>query len=396
MSISAGVGTSLHKNSKRAAIQAWEMALNNLSDSKADFIIVYANIGYDHDLLIKTINELSNNTPLVGCSSEGVISKGVANESNFGLTLLVISSKNIKFTPYLFEHINNRDEKIGEKIGKEVSSLRNEKNDALFLFPDGINCNFDSLKRGIEKQIDLNKFLPLLGGLAADNFSMKQTYQYCNDKVISNGISAFYIQGDINIAWGVNHGCTPIGKKRTVTKAKGNVIYEIDNTPILEVLKEYLLDEEIDDWSRAVINLCLAFKAPKSIENEYDEYLIRFMPKKDDIEGSITIPTEVKSGTDVWMSRRDVDKIESGVNTIIKKIKSEVGDKKLQLVFQFDCGGRGKMVMSNQRKEQINNILHDELIKETPWVGWYTFGEIAPLNNHNSFHNYTAVIIALY
>ncbi len=96
----------------------------------------------------------------------------------------------------------------------------------------------------------------MFGGVSADNWAFKQTYQYCDDRVASDSVVWAMLRGKTSILSCVNHGCVPIGGKRTVTRAKSNVIYEIDGQPALEVLKEYL-PEEIDNWVKAVISVPL-------------------------------------------------------------------------------------------------------------------------------------------
>ena len=180
-----------------------------------------------------------------------------------------------------------------------------------------------------------------------------------------------------------------------MTRCSGNVIYEIDGMPVLDVLKEYLVGDEIDNWSKAVLSLCMAFKAPEQIKG-YDDYLIRFMPTKDDKAGSITIPTEVEEGTSIWMSRRDHEKISAGVERIGEAIKSKLGNNAPKMVFQFDCIGRGKAVFRDQQKSEMLEKLQQKIGPTVPWIGLYTYGEIGPIGGLDYFHNYTAVVLALY
>ena len=79
----------------------------------------------------------------------------------------------------------------------------------------------------------------MFGGLAADNWAIRKTYQYHDDEVFSEGISCVLMSGSGDVASGISHGCVPIGTKRTITRSKGNIIYEIDGIPALEALKDY-------------------------------------------------------------------------------------------------------------------------------------------------------------
>src|SRR5262249_24800754 len=151
---------------------------------------------------------------------------------------------------------------------------------ALLVFADGLSFNFDRFTAGLASEVALDGKLPMVGGTAADHFEQERTYQYCDDEVISDGVSWALLSGPVPVAPAVRHGCVPIGVERTVTRAEGNVIHEIDGKPALDVLKEYLPEEEVDAWrQRSIGNTCLGFEAPAHMK-DYGEYVIRYMAGK--------------------------------------------------------------------------------------------------------------------
>ena len=116
----------------------------------------------------------------------------------------------------------------------------------------------------------------------------------------------------------------------------------------------------------------------------------------DDETGAVTIPTEVAEGTSIWMTRRDYRKIAAGVDRLAGQIKDQLGDIPAKLIFQFDCAVRGKMIIREQQKLQLQEILRHQIGADVPWLGFYTFGEIGPVGERNYFHNFTAVVAAIY
>src|SRR5918994_1773773 len=148
-------------------------------------------------------------------------------------------------------------------------------------------------------------------GGAGNNFNLGEpTYQYCDDEVISGGVSYALLSGTAQASWAISHGMAPIGGERIVTRSKGNIIYEIDGKPATEVLKEYLPEHaliEDRDWMRYAISLALIFKAPSYIKDE--EYVVRGVPAVRMADGSIIVQSEVQEGTSVWFSSRDKEKI---------------------------------------------------------------------------------------
>jgi hypothetical protein len=119
--------------------------------------------------------------------------------------------------------------------------------------------NLDPFFAGLEGNLPSERFLPLWGGGAGNNFNLEEpTYQYCDDEVITDGVSYALLSGSARANWAVSHGLIPIGGERVVTRSKGNFIYEIDAKLAIDVLKEYLPEGALADdrdWTRYAISL---------------------------------------------------------------------------------------------------------------------------------------------
>ncbi len=48
-----------------------------------------------------------------------------------------------------------------------------------------------------------------------------------------------------------------------------------------------------------------------------------------------------------------------------------------------------------QEKVQFLKRLRQSVGPDTPWAGFYTIGEIGPVEEHNNHHLFTSVILAL-
>ena len=396
MAIQAGVGISHHRNPKVAGQEAVRQALAAAGVEKPDFVLTFATVGYDQAAVVKAVREATDSAPLCGCSGEGVIAGGEADESNFSVGVMAIRSDQLHFSHGLVTGLKENPTQAGRVIAEAIQPEVNSDTLALFLFPDGVTVNFDRLLAGLEGGLNLDRPLPLVGGTAGDNWAFKRAYQYCNDHVISDGVVWALLSGETQIAWAVTHGCVPVGVEHQVTRSQGNVIYEIDDRPVLELLKDYVTDEEIEDWAKIVMTFSFGLEVPTHMQG-YDEYLIRGMVGgKDDTTGSVTIPTEIPEGTNIWLTRRDYEKLTKGVERAAKAIKAQIGEEPARLVFQFDCAGRGKAILREQQKLQLLKMLRQEIGPDVPWLGFYTYGEIAPVGEHNHFHNYTVVLTAIY
>ena len=395
MTTKAAVGTSYHHNPNVAGREAAEQALRNAGVSKPDFVFMFATVGYDQRSVLQAVREATGGAPLSGCSGEGTISGDNADESNFSVVVMAISSEELRWTNGLARGLGADSRAVGQRVAQSLSSNLGADALGLFVFPDGTTVNFDEFFAGIDENLPSDRFLPIWGGGASDNFAMRQTYQYCDDEIASDGVAYTLLSGEALPAWTIDVGYVPIGGERTVTCSQGNVIYEIDGRPALEVFHEYLPDPALaEHWGAQLANsFALCFRSPKYIKEE--DYIFRAVLSVNKAEGSLTLATEVQEGTKVWLSSRNPEKVTTGLDLMATQIKQQLGDTQPKLVFHFDCTARGKIMFRDQEKLRILRRFRQAVGPDVPWVGFYTYGEIGPVGKHNCHHNYTAVVLAL-
>src|SRR5215213_4149151 len=397
MATKAGVGTSHHHNPDVAGREAAEQALKEAGVAKPDFVFLFASIGYDQRSLLRAVRESTGGAPLTGCSAEGTIDGDDADESNFSVVVTVISSEELQWTNGLAKGLGADSRAVGQRVAQDLLPHLSSDTIGLFVFPDGLIDYLDDFFAGLEGNLPSEQFLPLWGGGAGNNFNLEEpTYKYCDDKVVSNGVAYALPSGRAQAIWAISHGMVPIGGERKVTRSQGNVIYEIDGKPAIEVLKEYLPEHaliEDHDWMPYAISLALVFEVPSYMKDE--EYVVRGVPAVRMADGSITVQTEVQDGTSIWFSSRDKEKISSGFDRMSQQIKEQLGGAEPKLIFQFECATRGKMMFREQEKSKILEQFRQSVGPDTPWAGFYTAGEIGPVEEHNLRHLYTSVVLAL-
>jgi hypothetical protein len=385
---------SRHHNPTLAGREAAEQALKNASISKPDFVFMFATVGYDQRSLLQAVREATGDAPLSGCSAEGTISGDDADESNFSVVVMAISSEELRWTNGLARGLRTDSRAAGQQVAQGLSSDLGTNAVGLFVFPDGTTVNFDHLFAGLESNLPSDRFLPIWGGGAGDNLTLVQTYQYCDEEIASDGVAYALLSGKAQPVSAIGIGYIPIGSQRTVTRSQGNVIYEIDGKPTLEVLQEYVPDSALaENWQSYAITFALCFRAPSYMKDE--EYVVQTILSVDATDGSAIVQTEVPEGTSVWLSSRDQEKVTTGLDRMVARIKQELGGTQPKLVFQFDCVSRGKTMFRDQEKMRLLRQFRQAIGPDVPWAGFYTYGEIGPVEKHNCYHNYTAVVLAL-
>src|SRR5687767_11877891 len=355
MTINAGVGMSRHHNPNVAGREAAEQALEKAGVSKPDFVFMFASIGYDQPSLVRAVREVTGGALLSGCSAEGTINGDDADESNFSVVVTAISSDELQWTNGLAAGLRADPRDAGKRVAQDLLPHLSAETIGLFVFPDGVSLSLEHFFAGLEGTLSSERFLPMWGGGAGNNYIFGEpTYQYCDDEVVSDGVSYALLSGKAQASWAIGHALMPIGGERRVTRSKGNVIYEIDGKPATEVLKEYLPEQALTeerDWMRYAISLALCFKAPSYIKDE--ECVVRGVPQLNLADGSVTVQTEVQEGTSVWFSSRDKEKLAAGFDRMAAQIKHQLGGAQPKLVLQFECATRGRMMFRDQEKLQF-------------------------------------------
>ena len=240
----------------------------------------------------------------------------------------------------------------------------------------------------------LGPMVKFAGGAAADNLSFKKTSIFGQNEVLSDAISICLIASKTPLIISVKHGHRPISPPLKVTKAEGNILYEVEGRPAIEVWKDYLrapLKEKgvnVDELrSVEMSKILLKYEAGLMTGSGSK---IRF-PASCNPDGSFNFVCSIVEGSVIKiMDSEQEDQIESTIKAAQLAIEAAQGVK-LSGAIIFDCACRA-MILKDQFSrvvEATKNILGD-----IPFIGCETYGEIAMEEGQLSgFHNTTSVMM---
>lgn len=204
---------------------------------KTDLIIVF---GYRKLILNKEFTlALKNHYPeavLFGCSSAGEISGIEVADGSVVITAIEFENSKVKLESIKIEQ-NTDNKLLGAKL---LEKLDKEGLKHVMILSDGLNINGAELVNGIENALPGN--VTVTGGLAGDGSDFNETVVYDKSgKPVSNCIAALGFYGEkVSVGYGSNGGWDSFGLERLVTKSKGNVLYELDGKPALQLYKQFL------------------------------------------------------------------------------------------------------------------------------------------------------------
>ena len=82
--------------------------------------------------------------------------------------------------------------------------------------------------------------IPVSGGTSGDAGKFQQTWQILGDQVYTDAAVAIGFSGEFRLGTGVMSGWTPIGLPKKVTRAEGNILYELNGESALNVYERFL------------------------------------------------------------------------------------------------------------------------------------------------------------
>lgn len=360
-------------------------------DRAPDFLFLFATVGHDIPEIIRGIRSTGNDIPLCGCTGSGVISDTGCDEATHSVGLMGIRSENLRFTPFIFPGLSSGPEKIGGKIARIIKSQGLSGNDRklLFLFADGLTINADALFRGLNNALPYH--VDMVGGTAGNDFQSDKTHQFFNEDVCNDAVAGVLLHGDFNYRIGVTHGSKPIGLFRTITRSEANMIYEIDNAPALDLLIDFIGKERVKDFGQT-LNL---FELGESFEGKgYSEDILnRAILGVDEEQRGIRLAVEIPEGTKVRITRRDMDLVVQKTREMAETLTRSMMSPDQAAYFYFNCSGRGSYLFG--APEPDVDALREGIGPNKAMIGFFTFGEFAPVREHNHFHNYTGILVGI-
>jgi len=273
--------------------------------------------------------------------------------------------------------------------GQEIArQLKDSRLKGILVLSDGLNVNGSELVRGLNSQVPSS--VVVTGGLAGDGDRFRRTWVLQDRRPQSGFVTAVGFYGDrIRIGHGSKGGWDRFGPERRVTKSKGNVLFELDGRPALQLYKEYL-GERADGLPATGLLFPLALRA-----NQADsKSLVRTILAVDEGEQSLTFAGDIPEGAFAQLMKANFDRLVQGASEAASSTRLPADIDSSTLAIAISCVGR-RLVLGERTEEETEATL-DVLPKGTQQVGFYSYGEISPYTTGTcDLHNQTMTLTTL-
>ncbi len=349
--------------------------------ASADLVLVFADdVFFQTEDCYTQLRGMFPTARVVGCSSSGSVKGVEISDGDVVATIVKLEHSRVRLAS-----VDIEPGKSSRELGMSlIADLKAADLRHVFVLSDGLQVNGSELAQGLNQA-----GVPVTGGLAGDGTRFGKTWVMADAPAKAGRIAALGFYGEITIKSGCLAGWDEFGAERVVTKSEGNVVYEIDGEPALELYKKYL-GEQAADLPASGLRFPLSIQA-----NKADKALIRTLLAVDEAAHSLTFAGDVPQGYLCKLMRTNLDSLIDSAGLAAGAAQpSARGATGLCLV--VSCVGR-RLVMGQLTEEELE-IVQENLGDATAITGFYSYGELAPFSDivQCQLHNQTMTLTTLY
>lgn len=274
---------------------------------------------------------------------------------------------------------------VGRQLGEQLGA---DKLTHVLVFSDGLGVNGSALAAGLRAALPVD--VAVTGGLAGDGTHFARTLVVGDAAPRSSCVMAVGLYGThLRVGHGSLGGWDDFGMDRRITRATGNVLYELDGEPALALYRRYL-GPQADGLPASGLLFPLALRDPQ----RDDLGLVRTLLAVNEEEQSITFAGDMPEGMQVRMMKANFDHLVTGATDAATAASTSLGhDATLALL--VSCVGR-RLVLKQRIEDELDGV-RDTLGPRPALTGFYSYGEIAPYTptGRCELHNQTMTITTL-
>lgn len=333
-------------------------------DSKEKYFIqVFGSLGRElSEYLIDTLNQLIPGCEILLASSSHHISDAKVSNDDIILGISCFLHTNITTTHFPSD--------IPEKeMAEKLSSYITSSTKLLIVFMEYFSVSGEEFLKEIYR---IAPNLIVAGGKATASGSRGIRTLVGNTKgIYLNGIVCAVIDSEIlNVQNSYSFGWRPIGLSLEVTKSRGNIVYEMDHTPIKEIYKRYFGEDIFDTIEQDGWNFPFVFKDSEG------NLIGRVLDAVRD-DGGISFIANIPEGSKVSFSFGLLENVKRDLFDENKKCP-----RRAQAIYMYSCIGRVLFL----GLDGINNLL--DISSDADGVcGFFTYGEAYHFNKQNAILN---------
>lgn len=387
MSVRAGASWTNVGDAFEAGREATNLALHQIGEDSADLALVFSSPSYSSADLLEGVRAVVGGVPILGCTDAGNLTReGPIHNS---VAVMLIRAPLLEIRPGAGDKLSQDPEEAGRAMAQQALDGRlghgSGPGTLLMTFCEGIHGNLSSVIRGAQKVVGAT--FPIIGAAAGDDLAFQQSSQYCLSYLLKDSAVGFLLGGPVRFGLGTRHGWQPISRARTVTRAEGSMLIEIDEAPAVNLYREYLGPFVADLTDETIARMACIYPLGFAVEEEF-EPLVRY-PLRVTEDGALELSGDVAEGAQARLMLGSREGIVSSARQAAQDARAQVGTVRAGVVFSNYARER---VMGRDAAREMFAI-REVLGENVPLVGFYGYGEFSPsgMNGANRMEGSTQV-----
>jgi hypothetical protein len=317
---------------------------------------------YKETSTFEGLRSLFPNALVAGCTTNGEIYKGEVMDGASVAAAIRFDSTEVRAASRLLQPGDD-----ARTAGRELAAeLAGQGLRAVFVLADAFSFNGSELVAGLSAGLPAEVIVS--GGMAGDDGALGKATRAGLDQAPCDGsvVAIGFYGSALRVTNGIAGGWEPLGPSRQITRAVGNVAYEVDGQPALDVYEAFVGNAETN--ARLRHPFCIKPHA----DSEQD--VIWEVVGIDRENKGVVFIDAVPEGSWAQLMRGADDSLVRGAAEAARVAleKPPEGDS-LGLV--VSCIGR-KWVMGQRVGDETEAV--QEMTDEAPTIGFFSYGEVAP------------------
>ena len=245
----------------------------------------------------------------------------------------------------------------------------------VLVLSDGQLVNGSDLVKGLNDALPAG--VQATGGLAGDDLYFEETVVGLNNPPAPGHLVAIGFYGNsLQVGWGSGGGWDSFGPDRIITRSSGNVLYELDGKPALDLYIKYLGPRAAELPASALL-----FPLSLRMANGEDS-VVRTVLHINEREQSMIFAGDVTQGARIRLMKANFDRLVDGAILAADQTMHTLQQTPPELAILISCVGR-RAVLGQRIEEELEEV-QQVFGTSSCLTGFYSYGELSPLQGELS------------
>ncbi|MFI5347277.1 MAG: FIST N-terminal domain-containing protein [Elusimicrobiota bacterium] len=395
-----GVGLGLGDDPARAAESAAREALRAVP--RPDLSIAFGSIRLDQKAVHRGLTSVLDPARLLGGSSYAEITNAGVTKGSVGVLSLSFDGAPVKFAQ---AGVCGTPSAVGDSLGRALGPAPDSGRPLGFFF-GSVATGYDNTT--LARMRGRLSSTPLFGGMTCADYDLGMShprfwanYQY-GPKLTRNAARAALVSlpDGHELAFGFEHGWEPVGPPMTITRARGEKVYEVDGVPVFEYYRQFLGEDHGDSFFEQLIQ-----RYGFSVLSDDGRTLLKLPVVCDFKRGYISFfPAEDLQGCRARLILASRRGLIAGARVAAERCRAALDGRTPDLLMMVSCCTRNRILHSRMGDEV--DAVRDVFGRSVPLFGFYSGGEVVPFESRyddasdpakpgSRYHTTTVALLAM-